>query len=149
MKNILIIAISAFFWLFSLTLVDNWLNPTSPTLGYFSNPIGGSMTYASSTVGTSTATKILSKNQSRDYAAICNWHASSGVAIIYLKNTGTSTIAGVSRDQNNGYPLAALSPTGANNAQACYVINQNNPWTGEVWAVFFSSTTGQINTQEK
>lgn len=141
-----IIVLILLFWLVILAA-----NVNIPQLGSSSdwNYWSGNSSFATTTVATSSLTSILSRDVNRQFAEICNVHASSGVAIIYLTATTTGYGNGTKREWLYGIPLVAMNNTATNLPQACYTIGPDNLYVGQIYAVFFSSTTGQINVTYK
>ena len=149
-KNILYIIIIAII-LLAIMGISHFKNSSILGRGEF---FSGDITLASTTVATTTPTKLLSKNANRQYAFICNTHASSGIAMIYFVQSGTSSLNAFARDRLLGFPLESMPSSdqltaGRDMGNVCYEITQNNLYQGEVWAQFFSSTTGVILTGEK
>ena len=149
MNKILTIAIVIFVVFTGILVIQNSRTQDFGGLASGHNIFSGGVIEASTTVATSTATKILSRNLSRQWASMCNLHASSGIAVLHFVDSNTSTLVAFNREGITGMPLAALTADGSNKSQACYKIDSTNLYRGEVWSLFFSSTTGQISTQEK
>lgn len=83
------------------------------------NEITGGVTNSSSTVATTSATSVLSRNASRAWAELCNDDASNPA---YLHFASATTSVAV----KEGYKLGAGS---------CYQITKNNLYTGQIYGI--------------
>jgi len=114
-----------------IALVSLYFSTSSQPLGNIAtNPDAynsAGVAYSSSTLS-SGAEEVLSRaTSSRSFARICN-RTGEDVVYLYKKSTSTGVVV-----NGGGFPLNATS--------SCMTINQNDPYTGAVWAVSSASTT--------
>lgn len=74
-------------------------------------------------------TKILSADNHRNWASICN----DGAGVVYLSETSTAPTATTTYV---GFPIASSTAY-----EHCYIIDANHPYTGDVYGLIGSTTT--------
>ena len=99
----------------------------------------GAATYTAPSLVNNTATSILSRaTSSRNIAKICN----IGADTVWTFKQATSTNVAV----NTGYPIYSSS---TNAAQSCLVLDELDPYTGEVWGIATATTTITVETVQE
>ena len=109
------------------------------------NAYSSASTYSTSTLTNSSATLLLSKaTSSRTYAKICN---PKGADIAFIYKQATST--GVSINAGTGSPIFASSSTSYPQLDACFNINSDDPYLGQVWGIVNATSTLTIESVQE
>lgn len=117
-----------------------WGGETLGNIAREQNAYSSALTHTSSTLTNSVATRVLTRaTSSRSTAKICN---RDGVERVWLYKQATSTGVAV----NQGFPIYATSGTAWPQLPPCLVLDANDPYLGEIWAITSATTTITIES---
>lgn len=133
--GILLLFLGAFAWIM--------LSPKEEPIGNLAkdgHAYSSALTYATTSLTNNVAARLLVRaTSSRSTARVCNVDGAERVWT-YKQSTSTGIVA------NQGFPIYATSGTAWPQIPNCLLIDQNDPYLGEIWAIVSATTTVSVES---